>query len=102
MALQQRQANRRLWATTEIGNLMERVTAMPYDRVSQQVLDQLQLSESARTLLPDATLTATLLPQANPAGKRLRLELRWQDRSGQLAGPVRLTTWVFQRQEKGS
>jgi hypothetical protein len=90
--------DRRQWAAQEAANLMERVTSRPFGDVTAESARKLGLSPQARRLLPDAELKVEIgeNDQAGGAGsKRVALQLRWHNRSGEWDAPVRLVSWVY-------
>ena len=95
-AVQRRDAGHRQTALLEVQNALERLTARPYASITPDAARGVALSESARSLLREPRLTISLSETNDPAGKRIAAELRWQDRAGNDAAPVLLTTWVFE------
>jgi hypothetical protein len=97
---QRRVADHRQRAVQEAANVMERITAYPYDEITGQRARQLTLSPSAQQSLPHAELAVAVMdeqPGAGRAAKRISVRLRWHGRSGEWESPVRLTTWVERR-----
>jgi hypothetical protein len=98
MGTEHRAWDRRQWAAQEASNLMEQVTARPFDAVTIEALKGLTLSAQARRLLPDAELDPDVAENdsaGGPGSKRVSVRLRWRDRSGGWDSPVRLTTWIY-------
>ena len=98
-ALRQRQT-----AVREAGNLMQRASALPWDKLNLQTLDQLSLSENAHDELPHARLDVSVeetpsttadQPSAEPKGKRISISIRWMDNKGRPAAPVKLVAWRY-------
>jgi hypothetical protein len=97
---QRRAADHRQRAVQEAANVMERITAYPYDEITPERARELALSPSARQSLPHAELAVAVgdeQPGASRAAKRISVRLRWHGRSGEWESPVRLTTWVERR-----
>jgi hypothetical protein len=89
---------RRQCALQEAGNLMERLTARPFDAVTNSAGKQLTLSQPARKLLPGGELRVDVVendPAGGPDSKRVAVLLRWKTRSGEWDAPVRLTSWIY-------
>ena len=104
VALERRSAERRQRAVMEVANVMERITAYPFEEVNSTLARRITLSESARRFLPDAELALDVsdrAPVAGLAAKRIAVQLRWRSRSGEWSVPVRLTSWV-ERARRGS
>lgn len=95
----ERQLNRqREAAILEVGNLMERVTALDWDELTADRIGAIPLSPELLRQAPDAKLVVSI--DAEPADakmKRVLLELRWESGPGKAAPPVRLAAWVGRR-----
>jgi hypothetical protein len=90
--------DRRQWAAQEAANIMEQITSGPFEAVNAESSKKLTLSPEARRLLPDAELKVDVgeNDQAGGAGsKRVALQLRWHNRSGEWDAPVRLVAWIY-------
>jgi hypothetical protein len=90
--------DRRQWAAQEAANAMEQITSKPFGDVSAETARKFSLSPEARRLLPDAELKVEVTEndQAGGAGsKRIALQLRWHNRSGEWDAPVRLVSWIY-------
>ncbi len=95
-----RDADHRQRATLEVGNLMERLAAIPFDELTEARARGLTLSEATTRLLPNAELAVSVKdekPAPDRASKRLAVRLRWRGRSGEWEAPVRLVTWIERR-----
>jgi hypothetical protein len=102
VAAGRREAERRQWATQEVANLMERLTAMPWDGVTPGAARRLALSDEIRRKLPEPELVVDVDESGATRGeKRLAIRLRWRKRGGAWESPVRLTAWVARRQKGG-
>jgi len=102
VALERRAADHRQRAGLEVANLMERITAQPYDLVTTELARKLTLSEPARESLRDFELAVEVKAEnrdaaADRPGKRISIALRWHEPSGQWQSPVRLTSWIERR-----
>jgi len=97
VGLERREADRRSWAVQEVANVMERLTARPFDEITAEQAGRLTLSPSARQSLPEAELAVGVAedqPGAGRSAKRIAVRLRWRGRAGEWEAPVRLTTWI--------
>ena len=82
-------------AQTEVANLLEQCSRMPYDKITTESIRELSLSEAARRELPQARLITEVVNQPNvPAGKKLSVEIQWVPGPGRKSPPCRLVTWV--------
>lgn len=93
---QRRASDMRQCALMELDNIMERLTARPWDELTADSLSREKLSSWATRQLPGAELKiAVTTPSDDPNAKRIAASLRWQDRSGRLLAPMILTTWKY-------
>lgn len=97
IAYERRAVGRREVAAREVGNLMEHLTARPWDRLTPDAVKEVRLSEPTANALPGAELAVTVdeAAAADVPGKRVAIRLRWHNRAGEFDAPVRLTTWVY-------
>jgi Tfp pilus assembly protein PilE len=94
----QRQFSReRQAAILEVGNIMERLTALEWDELTPQRAVQIQLSEPVQSQLSEPRLTVTVETEED-AAKRVLIQLAWQIGPDRVAPPVRLAAWVYRRQ----
>jgi hypothetical protein len=95
---QRRDSERRQIAVLEAANLMERLTARPFEALTADSSRELLLSPRARQSLPGAELNVDIRandPAGGAGSKRVALRLRWQSRSGEWAAAVHLASWVY-------
>jgi hypothetical protein len=100
VGIQRRAAEHRQRAVQEVANVMERLTAYPYDELTADRARQMALSPSSRQVLPGAELVVDVAedsPGGGRSAKRIAVRLRWRGRGGEWEAPVRLTTWVERR-----
>jgi Tfp pilus assembly protein PilV len=108
-ATERRAIERRQWAIQEVANLMERLTAEPYDAVTADSARTMALSGSIAAKLPEPELTIDVAEARADAGqgqgqgrgeaKRLAIRLSWRNRAGLREAPVRLTAWIYPRRD---
>jgi hypothetical protein len=92
---QRHAADQRQCAILELGNLMERIAAKPWEELATENLMQEKLSDAA-ACLPGVELKVEVFEASEvPSGKRITASLRWQDASNQYVAPVHLTTWRY-------
>jgi prepilin-type N-terminal cleavage/methylation domain-containing protein len=97
LAHQRRGAARQLLAVEEVANIMERLAAMDYRELRPDQPPKLTLSAAARRSLPQAKLTIEVTREDTALpGKRIRVELTWENRAGQAVRPVGLTSWRYE------
>ena len=100
VALDRRAVERRERAVVEASNILERITARPWDELETEKLATIMLAEPTAACLPGGSLdikASTI--EGPPARKKLAIEIRWRDRSGRTESPVRIVTWVYRRGE---
>ena len=95
---ERRAAVERQEAIEEVANIMERITGLPQKEITPESIQRFEVSDEIRDQLSDAKLTLTVEPKADTGGKRIGIELRWKNRTGQMVAPVRLAAWVFQNE----
>jgi hypothetical protein len=102
IAAERRTVERRQWAIQEVGNLMERLTSEPWEKVNADSARVMVLSEEVRRKLPEPELTIDVDEHdAGRGEKRLALSLRWRNRSGGWESPVRLSAWITRPRSPG-
>ncbi len=102
---ERRAAEQRQRGVLEVGNLMERITALPFDKVTAPVARGMSLSDVARASLRDAELAIDVSAgdksaEAGRSAKRVMIRLRWRGPSGEWQAPVRLTSWIESRRNR--
>jgi hypothetical protein len=100
VALERRSAERRQRAVLEVANVMERITAYPFEEVTPDLTSRITLSTTAGQSLPESDLSVEVTnsePGAGRSSKRIAIRLRWKGRSGEWEAPVRLTSWIERR-----
>ena len=103
VALERRASERRQRALFEVANLMERITAYPFDEVTPELAGRLTLSPAARQSLPDSELAVDVAgsePGPGRSAKRIAIKLRWRGPDGEWVAPVRLTSWIERRRQE--
>ena len=97
--LSQRQsADRRAAALVEAGNVLDKLTRLPWEEATSERLQAVELSPEAAALLPEAKLNVALQEADDEVrSKRLTVTIDWQGNHGQREGPVRLTAWMYEQ-----
>ncbi len=99
IAQERRAAADRQLGALEAGNLMERITAHPFDQVTPELARRMSVSDLARGSLRDCELAIDMSGGGKsatgmPSAKRVMIRLRWKGPGGQWQAPVRLTSWI--------
>ncbi len=97
---QRRSADQRQRAMLEVANVMERITALPFDELTTERARRVAISPAAAGSLGGAELAVEVTdetPGPGRAARKVAVRLRWKGRSGESEAPVRLTTWVERR-----
>jgi len=99
VANERREADRRLWAVEAASNVLERVSAEPFDGITRKIVDEIAAGVHAERVLPGATWESAVEDDrgAPVPAKKVSLRLHWNDRSKGPGAPVRLTTWVYRK-----
>ena len=100
VALERRAAEHRQRAVLEVANVMERITAYPFEEVTPDLARRITLSATARQSLPDSELAVESTdsePGGGPIGQADRDPAPLAGRSGEWDAPVRLTSWIERR-----
>jgi hypothetical protein len=98
-AQQRRAAGDRQRGVLEAGNLMERITAHPFDEVTPELAGKMAVSNLARQSLRDCELAIAVSGGGHSAtgvqsAKRVSIRMRWKGPGGHWQAPVRLTSWI--------
>jgi hypothetical protein len=100
VASERRSSERRQRAVLEVSNVMERITAYPFEEVTPDLARRITLSDAARALLPDSELSVGVVDcpsEEGLAARRIAIRLRWRGSSGLWDRPVRLCSWISRR-----
>lgn len=99
LAYQRRTSERRGWALQEAANVMERLSALPFERLTDETAGAYaKLSASAEKVLPGGRVQATVREeQGGPPMKRIEVAVSWSGKAGRRERPVRLTYWVSRK-----
>jgi type II secretory pathway pseudopilin PulG len=92
-------ADRQQAAAFAVGNLMERVTALAFDDLTDERLAAIALPESIAKQLPEAALKIMVQSHPeSPDARRISIELSWLATSSTRAAPVKLAAWVYRNE----
>jgi len=96
MAVQRRNLDRRAIALQEAANLVERVSLLGYDKLSEETLSRIELAPEVQKVLPGVESSIQLAAEPGEVpGKRVRVEITWNGKAGR-EPPVQLTHWFWQ------
>jgi type II secretory pathway component PulJ len=98
MASERKAIDRRVRATAEVSNTLERFLRLPWSERTSARGKSMTLSDSALRRLPGATLVIDVADDAgSPPGRRVAVEVRWATRPGEVSteAPVRLVAWTY-------
>ena len=91
---QNRATSQRLNATAAVGNILDEMTAKPYNAVGSEAAAEVDLPDWLREQLSEPKLNVTV--EENSEGKRISAELSWESVHGGLRENVRLHAWTFE------
>ena len=99
VAHERRAASDRQQGSLEVANLMERITAHPFEQVTPELARRMSVSDRARQSLREGELAIEISGGGKNAtgsqrAKRVMTRLRWKGPGGQWQAPVRLTSWI--------
>ena len=96
MASQRRGLEARRMAIQEVGNVMERLCARPWEELTPEAVGQVQLSADASRALSGGELQIDVLqPGDDPGEKRITVVLRWPSGPERPDLSVRLVAWRY-------
>ncbi len=93
-----RVTDQRQAASLAMGNLLERLSARPWNELTPELATKEKLPPEAARQLPDAELKIEITAQTSEAelpAKRIAVSLRWRGPGGQMVAPVKLVTWRY-------
>jgi len=93
-------SDRHLFAMQELGTQMEHLAALPPSQITDERLQSLSITDSTRTMIPEANLTAARQPNEDGM-QRITLAISWVNDAGMNVEPKRLTAW-FPAASKGA
>jgi Tfp pilus assembly protein PilV len=95
-AAQQEAMRDRSRAAQLAANVMERLTAQPWDQLTAEKVRPLQDAEDLRQSLPDSKIEIQITqPSGEPGAKQIAVLVRWPSRSDVPPRPVRLVAWRY-------
>jgi hypothetical protein len=94
MTNQHRTLYKRHVAIQESANIMERASAISWEDLTEETLDQFDVSEEAKESLPGVEV-AVEVSDVEDNAKRVTVVLRWPDRPSRPDHSVRLVAWRY-------
>jgi hypothetical protein len=89
IARQRQLSRQRQAAILEVGNLMERLTTLDWDSLTQERAATFELAGPLKSAMPDSQLKITVTAdEAQPSAKHVLIELRWETVPSRPAPPV--------------
>jgi hypothetical protein len=99
VAAQRRTAEYRAIAVLETANVMEDLLSRRWDELTPEATD-IELSPLCRERLPAPEMRIDLASENGDANsRRIRVEMDWQNSSGQRGQPIRLVAWRYRSME---
>lgn len=96
----QRTSDRLQYATQELANQMERVSALSWEALTPEALAEIKLDQTAQTRIPGARLSLTLQDVSEPQrSKKVTGEIVWAESDRGVRPPVKLVAWIFATKE---
>jgi hypothetical protein len=100
---EQRATDRRQQAISEAANLMERLTAVPFDELTTDSITTLTHAPRAGAAVPGSELSLGMVeddPVGGAGSKKVSVKIRWRNRADEWDSPVLLTSWIYRSQAK--
>jgi hypothetical protein len=98
VARQRRAAELHARALEEADNLLERLTAEPWEAITPERIAELGFAAKIADSLPEGELRIDMTsPSDAPATRRIDLAVGWRAAVGQSVHRLHLTTWVERR-----
>lgn len=96
LAIEQRQ-----FAIQHAGNILERYSALPWEKLSPGSQTLADAPADLQTLLPDLKQSLEITEHVEkPISRQLRVSITWRGQSDVAVKPVQLSAWIFQAEEK--
>lgn len=96
LAIEQRQ-----FAIQHAGNVLERYSALPWDKLSPGKQTLADAPADLQTLLPDLKQSLKITEHLEkPVSRQLSVSITWRGQSDEVVKPVQLSAWIFQAEEK--
>ena len=98
---QRRATEQRRLAVQEVANVAERIAALSWDQLTDDWLAAQAPSAELLSAIPQAKVRYGMTAEAGPpAARRIRLEVTWQNTTGQPVDPAGLTVWKYSPPEQ--
>lgn len=94
-AAQRRGLQARRLAIQEAANVMERLSARPWQELTPEGVGEVQLSAESQQMLTQSKLEIEVTEPDELGGKRITVVLRWLGRSERSDRSVRLVAWRY-------
>lgn len=82
-------------ALQEASGAMERLMALPYDELTSEAAERMELAPEVRLLLPNATLQLEITPVDKERAKQVTVTVMWGERTGPVRPPQSLVAYRF-------
>lgn len=96
VARQRQTAGWQAQAVIEADNLLERLTAEPFDALTNKHIATMSMSKSAAQRLPNGAAEASIDDQAGR--KRIEVSISWRGPRSEQTRRHRVVTWVYARE----
>lgn len=101
LARQRQEASRHAQAVILADNLLERITAEPYDSITDLFAGEIAKRANLAESLPQGQTTVQVTPEVGPpAGKRIQVDVVWQTTQSTPSSKIQVATWVYPRAKK--
>ncbi len=99
LANSRRSADRKQRAIQEAANLMERISARPWNELTPEFGQSITLDPATSALLSQGKVEVIIAQTTSaPLAKKISVAVQSRDAMGNPQRPVRLVTWVYHRE----
>jgi hypothetical protein len=102
-AAQRRAAEQRQLGLLEAENLLDELLARPWHEVTLEALSRTARESDpagASRWLPGLERQVTVIDRPEDAARLITVQVRWRNRAGDFAAPIRVTAWKFPAPEE--
>lgn len=101
VARQRQAASWQAQAVIETDNILERLTAEPYDALSGEHIATMSVSDSVAERLPHGAAEARIVEESGPPPrKRIEVEISWRGPRSEQTRRHRVVTWVYAQEDR--
>jgi prepilin-type N-terminal cleavage/methylation domain-containing protein len=89
---------RRVYAQQAVAAVSEQAGNFQWNELTTAKANEIAIPDGLRPYLSEGKLNVVVADEHAPEAKRITAELTWDDHRGRASAPVRLVTWVYQKE----